>query len=99
HPYTWFMYRKSAITLTMLFITWPLFAAVGGRITGTVKDPTGASLSGASVVAINSATGVKQVMKTDDQGVYSFPTLVVGQYNIEASASGFTPHRRTGLVI
>ena len=49
--------------------------------------------------ATNSATGAKQETKSDDQGVYSFPALAVGQYNIEISASGFTPYRRTGVAI
>jgi len=76
-----------------------LFAQVGGRITGTVKDPSGASVSGASVVAVNSATGVKQAIRTNEQGVYTFPAVPVGQYDIEISAPGFTPYRRAGVVI
>jgi hypothetical protein len=76
-----------------------IFAQVGGRITGTVKDPTGAAISRAAVAAVNAATGVKLETKADDQGVFSFPAMAVGQYNIEISASGFTPYRKTGLVI
>lgn len=76
-----------------------LLAQVGGRITGTVKDPTGAFVSGTSVVVTNSATGTKQETKTDDQGVFTFPAIPVGQYNIEVSAQGFTPYRRTGVMI
>ncbi len=76
-----------------------LLAQVGGRITGTVKDPTGAFVSGASVVVTNSATGAKQETKTDDQGVFAFPAIPVGQYNVEISAEGFTPYRRTGVMI
>ncbi|MFZ0589853.1 MAG: carboxypeptidase-like regulatory domain-containing protein [Bryobacteraceae bacterium] len=37
--------------------------------------------------------------KTNDQGVYTFPAVAVGQYNVEISGSGFTPYRRTGLAI
>jgi len=74
-------------------------AQVGGRITGTVKDPTGAALSGAVVAAVNTATGLRQATRTDDQGTYTFPALAVGQYNVEVSAPGFTPYRRTGVTI
>lgn len=76
-----------------------LFAQVGGRITGTVKDPSGASISGAAVIVVNAATGVKQETTTNEQGGYTFPAIPVGQYNVEISAPGFTPYRRSGLVV
>jgi hypothetical protein len=84
---------------TTLFAASALFALVGGRIIGTVKDSTGASVGGAAVVAANATTGVEHETKVDDQGVYSFPALAVGQYYIETSAPGFTPYRKTGLAI
>ena len=93
------MHWKSFIALTALLAANGLLAQVGGRITGTVKDPTGASVPGVAVVAINATTGVKQETKADDQGVFSFPAIAVGQYSIEISAAGFTPYRKTGLVI
>ena len=76
-----------------------LSAQVGGWITGTVKDPTGAKVSGAAEVAVNATSGVKQETKANDQGVYSFPALAVGQYNIGIRAPGFTPYRKTGVMI
>lgn len=36
---------------------------------------------------------------TNDEGVYTFPVLQVGQYEIDVTATGFKPYRRTGLVI
>jgi hypothetical protein len=93
------MQWKSFVVLAMLLGADVLFAQVGGRITGTVKDPTGAAVGGAVVVAVNATTGVKQETKANDQGVYSFPALAVGQYNIDISAPGFTPYRKTGLMI
>jgi hypothetical protein len=93
------MHWKSFIASTTLIAASAGFAQVGGRITGTVKDPTGASLGGAVIAAVNATTGAKQETKSDDQGVYSFPALAVGQYNIEISSAGFTPYRRTGLAI
>jgi hypothetical protein len=93
------MTSKSLIALTALLGAGALFAQVGGRITGTVKDPTGAAVGGASVAATNATTGVKQETRVGDQGVYSFPALRVGQYNIEISAPGFTLYRKTSVVI
>jgi hypothetical protein len=93
------MHQKSRLTLTTVIAANMLFGQVGGRITGSVKDPTGASLSGAAVVAVNAATGVKLETKADDQGVYSFPALAVGKYNIEISSPGFVTYRKSGLMI
>ena len=87
----------------IMLITWLLasgaMADVGGRITGIVKDQSGAVIARAGVAAVNTATGVKQTTLTDDQGVYSFPLLAVGQYNVEVSAPAFRPYKKTGLAI
>lgn len=74
-------------------------ADVGGKITGTVKDQTDAAISGVTVTVVNTATGARQTTKTDSQGVYSFPVLSVGHYEVDVTADGFNPYRRTGLVI
>ena len=75
------------------------FAQGGGKITGIVKDPSGAVIPGATVSLTNTATGAKRATTTDNQGAYSFPALAVSQYDLEAQASGFLPQQRTGLVI
>jgi Carboxypeptidase regulatory-like domain/TonB dependent receptor len=92
------MHLRSA-RFVLLLLPLVADAQVGGRITGTVKDQTGAPLSGAAVGAINSATGVRQDTKTNEQGAYSFPAIPVGQYTIEISAPGFAPYRRQGVTI
>jgi hypothetical protein len=74
-------------------------ADVGGKITGTVKDQSDAAIDGVTVTAVNTATGAKQTTKTDAQGLYSFPVLSVGQYELDVAADGFRPYRRTGLVV
>ncbi|HKM83837.1 MAG TPA: carboxypeptidase-like regulatory domain-containing protein [Candidatus Acidoferrum sp.] len=75
------------------------FADVGGKITGVVTDQSGGGIPGATVVVVNTATGQKQTATTDEHGLYSFPVLAVGQYDIEISCTGFQPFRRTGLTI
>jgi len=93
------MHWKWFVALAALVAANALFAQVGGRITGSVKDPTGASVNGAAVVAVNASTRVKHSTIANDQGVYSLPALAVGQYNIEITAPGFAAYRKTGLVI
>jgi hypothetical protein len=91
--------RLAAVTL-LIALGAPLsWADVGGKITGTVKDQTNAVIAGATVVAVNTATGVKQTAKTDEQGSYAFPVLPVGQYEIDVTADGFKPNKTRGLAI
>jgi hypothetical protein len=74
-------------------------AQVGGKITGTVKDQTNGVIPGATVVALNVATGVKHTTTTSAQGSYSFPILPVGQYEIDVTSQGFRPNRTKDLTI
>ena len=71
----------AAILLILLFISHPAFAqAGGGRIAGTVKDPTGALMPNSQAVLANPATGVKQMVATGLDGVFTFPVVPVGSY-------------------
>jgi Carboxypeptidase regulatory-like domain len=74
-------------------------AGVGGSISGTVKDPSGAAIARASVVLVNSNTGVRQSTIADDHGAYTFLVLPVGTYVLEASHPGFQLYRRTGITL
>ena len=75
------------------------FAGVGGSISGTVKDASGAAMAKASVVLVNINTNVRQSTVADAQGVYAFPVLPVGGYVLEVNYPGFRPYRRTGIVL
>jgi Carboxypeptidase regulatory-like domain/TonB dependent receptor len=83
----------------LLLSTISARAGVGGSISGTVKDASGAVVPKADVTVINSSTGVRQVVSTDIKGFYSFPSLPVGRYELEISGTNFRPYRLTGIVI
>jgi hypothetical protein len=74
-------------------------ASITGSISGVVTDKSGAVVSGASVVATDTTTGVKTTQKTDAKGFYNLPTLAVGTYDLEITQAGFKTYRQTGLVI
>jgi hypothetical protein len=74
-------------------------AEVGGKITGVVKDQTGSVIPGAAVIITNTQTGVKLTATTDQDGVFTFPVLSVGQYQIDVTSDAFKPYKKTGLVI
>ena len=60
-----------------------------GAINGTVTDPSGAVVAGASVKATNTGTGVSQTATTTSEGQFSFQDLQLGTYSIAVTASGF----------
>src|SRR4029077_17695970 len=62
---------------------------VRGVLTGTVTDPSGAVVAGASVVATETQTGVKSATLTSSAGSYRFPELPLGVYTVEITQSGF----------
>ncbi|HWB86972.1 MAG TPA: TonB-dependent receptor [Bryobacteraceae bacterium] len=73
-----------------LVFSLPLAAQIGGgTIQGTVTDPSGAVIPGATVVAANVATGVKTTRETTAAGVYSITPLTPGQYTVTVTAPGF----------
>jgi hypothetical protein len=74
-------------------------AGVGGNISGTVRDSSGAVVSKATVTVTNTDTGVAQTVSTDDKGAYSFLNLPVGHYDLTVSQSGFKPYKRAGVAI
>src|ERR1700730_5968362 len=91
--------RVVLITMGILLAASVGWAEVGGKITGVVKDETEAVIGRATVVAVNTATGVKQTTKTDEQGSYAFPVLPVGKYEIEVTADGFKPNKTRSVAI
>ncbi|MFZ3341260.1 MAG: TonB-dependent receptor [Terriglobales bacterium] len=66
------------------------FAQAGrGSISGVVSDPSGATVNGAKISALNQATGVALHTVTSEAGLYSFVSLTPGTYVITASHEGF----------
>jgi hypothetical protein len=79
-------------TLIVLVSGSLLFAqstATAGNITGTVLDPSGAAVAGAAVTATNTGTGASRSGTTDNQGVFSFPDMPIGNYTVSVSKAGF----------
>jgi hypothetical protein len=76
-----------------------LWAGITASISGTVKDPSDATIAGATVTATNVETGVKTTQTTNGQGFYSFQSLPVGKYTVDVQKAGFKGYTQTGLVL
>jgi hypothetical protein len=82
-----------------MFTTLLAWSSITGSVSGVVTDSSGAVISGASVAAMNTQTGVRTTVTTDAKGFYSFAALPVGTYAIEISQSGFKAYRQNGVVV
>jgi hypothetical protein len=85
--------------MSLLVVSGILWASVGGSISGTIKDSSGAVINGAVVTVTNGDTGSKQSMKSSTSGAYNFTILPVGHYRLEVNHPGFSPYRRIGILV
>jgi len=88
--------RKLALTFVALgSICWGSIygyaqnAVSTGSLTGTVHDPSGASLPNVKVVVVSESTGVTLPSITNPDGIFSYPALPVGIYTARFSVAGF----------
>src|ERR1700739_3243897 len=85
--------------VTLLILGAVCFAGVSASISGTVRDPSGATIAGATVTASKTGTGISQNQKTNSAGFYSFQTLPLGHYEVSVQQPGFKGYKKTGLVL
>src|ERR1700723_748689 len=85
-----------ATLVIILLVTCSAFGQAGsGRIAGSVKDATSAVIPGSSVTLRNTATGVTQTTTCNAEGIFNFPVVAIGQYQLDVTANGFNPYRQT----
>ena len=82
--------------LLALFAISPVLLGQGdrGTITGTIADPSGQVVPNVRVVVLNEATGIKTATLTTEAGAYTVPLLMIGNYRLEARATGFKTYER-----
>jgi hypothetical protein len=70
-----------------------------GTILGTVRDPQGAAVPGATVTLTDQGKGTSHTVATDTQGSYIAPFLIPGTYDVTVEMAGFRKHLRRGVVL
>ncbi len=71
--------------------------ATTGVIRGTVTDPPGTAVAGATVVLHETQTGFQRQVVTNERGIFVAPLMPLGTYDVSARAVGFSEARRTGV--
>jgi len=85
---------RSILSFVLVFVFSAMFSTVqaqsnSGSISGTVTDPSGAVVPGATVTVENPVSGLLRTAKTDSAGRFQFSNLPFNPYHLTASATGF----------
>src|SRR4028119_1679872 len=87
-----FLNKKSLITLIFIFFfcaSSGFAQGTTGQLIGTVTDPNGAVVSGATIKIINLDTSSEREATTGDEGDFAFQLLPPGRYRVETTTNGF----------
>ena len=82
--------------LTFLFAA-RVFAQSSTSLRGHITDASGAVIPHADVRLVQVSTGTSRSGKSNAEGLYEFPQLQPGTYNLTVSAPGFATSERTNL--
>ncbi|HEX4002542.1 MAG TPA: TonB-dependent receptor [Candidatus Acidoferrales bacterium] len=91
--------RASCLGFILLLLSFSVRAAGTGSLSGTLKDPSGAVIPGATLALVNTALKSQLTATSDAQGFYSFPAVPAGHYDLTIQARGFTTQKKTDLTI
>jgi len=89
-------------SICFFFLAWTAVLSAQtefGRISGTITDPTGAAVAGATVTIRNSDTQATRTEKTDEAGFFVVENLPIGPYSVEVAQTGFKKTEQTGLFV
>ena len=83
----------------LLFAPIAFSQQITGGIRGTVTDPSGAVIEGATVSAKLNDTGLTRTTTTDHAGVYLLVGLPVGHYQLRIERNGFQTYQQQGITL
>ena len=93
------MFRKlQVLSLLLLSVAGSVWAQSGlGSITGTVQDPSGGMVAGATIRLTQTTTQSTRTSSTNDAGLFTLPAVVVGNYTVTVSQKGFKERKIENL--
>jgi hypothetical protein len=94
---------KMKLRLLVIFVLLSAAMLAGqtfrGTILGSVTDPSGAFVAGATIKVHNEDTGLERTTTTTADGSYSVPELPIGKYSVTVTQAGFQTFVATGVVV
>jgi hypothetical protein len=83
--------------LSVIFAYTGVTQTTNGLITGTISDPTGAVVPGATITVTNLSTDLARSATSDDRGYYTIPQLPPAIYSVVVAKAGFASSERPSL--
>jgi hypothetical protein len=80
---------QTGLVFVVLLIGATSALGQSSSLSGTVLDPQGNAIAGATITVTNVATGATRATTTSKDGAYQIPQLAPGAYKVRAEASGF----------
>ena len=87
------------LSLSIFLSTSAAAQQITASIRGTVVDPSGAAVPGASVSAKQTETGLTRTAVTDHSGAYDLLELPVGHYRLQVETKGFQTYIQQGITL
>ena len=85
------------VSVFLFFCALALAQFETSEVVGTVRDPSGSVIAGATVTLKNQDTGIEAKATTDENGNYDFLNVKVGRYTITVEQAGFTRFTTTDV--
>lgn len=80
---------RSALVCLLVALLSSAVLGQSSLMSGTVTDPNGNAVAGATITVTNTVTGVARTATTNSEGSYQLPQLAPGIYRVRAEAQGF----------
>ena len=90
-------YRGVVLLMISLLVSWAAYSQQNSEITGTVTDNQGAVVAGAKVTLTQPSTGLTRDTVSNEAGLFGFPGLNIGTYDLKVTATGFQASVQQGL--
>ncbi len=87
------------LSLALVMAPGALAQGITGSITGTVTDPSGATVSGAAVTVRNVDTNAARTVSTSDIGTYKVTQLQPGSYTVKVDKAGFKVFEQNNITL
>src|SRR5258708_24504313 len=91
------MSRYVAIFALLLLPVVATSQQVTGSITGTVTDPSGSAIAGATVKLVSEQTGAVRTVPADAEGNFVVTAVPAGMYTVGVEQTGFKKFLKTGF--
>lgn len=89
--------RVRNVCLLLCALSNPAAAQIYAELAGSVRDPSGAGVAGADILAVNQETGLSRSARTGSRGAYVVSLLPPGTYRVAARSEGFRSRAVEGV--